>query len=69
MTVTLCDCCVLAVELDDARTVASQVQEENSALKTEVTQVQTQVHDKSEMVIDLQGTNGIKPYTLLVVTL
>jgi cell shape-determining protein MreC len=46
--------CILE-ELNESQTEIKQVKEENSALKTDLVQAQSQVHDKSEMVIDLQG--------------
>lgn len=45
----------LTEELNESQTEAKQAKEENSALKTELSEAQTQVHKKSEMVIDLQG--------------
>ena len=56
--------CVLCIteELNLSQTETKQVKEENSALKTELAQAQTQVHDKSEMVIDLQGKLIVKYY-------
>ena len=47
--------CVFTEELSENKEKSEKLEDENSALKTDLTQSQVNLDNKSDMVIDLQG--------------
>lgn len=58
---------VFSGELNESVEKGQQLTEENSALKTDLSEAQVNLAKKSDMVIDLQG--NLKPFFSIVYTL